>query len=61
MEDTDFNIIPGQWRQNYDPDDLINLENRPRNASVIAKLNRDEFMHYFMSQRGSVPWQSAYL
>lgn len=60
MEDTDSNIIPGQWKQNYNADDLIDLERRPRNAYVLAKLNRNQFVHYCMSERGCIPWQSAY-
>lgn len=52
-------IIPGSWRNNEL--DLTGLQSIPRNSSATAKEVRDEFMYYFMSDQGRLPWQDMYL
>lgn len=61
VEDTDNGaIIPGSWRN--DDQRLTDLSHyHARNSTALAKETRDEFMHYFMSDRGRVAWQDIYL
>lgn len=60
-ETLDGNIIPGSWRSVIRGDTgLQNLSHRARKSTFEAKEVRNEFMRYFQSDKGSVPWQDLY-
>lgn len=52
-------VVPGSWRN--DEMLLTPLQSIGRNSSTRAKEIRDEFMQYFMTERGRVAWQDIYL
>lgn len=55
-------IIPGSWRGITSGDSgLTALQRVPRRPSLIASEIRNEYMNYFMSNEGSVPFQNKYL
>lgn len=55
-------IIPGSWRRIIEGDSgMRNLRRIPRNAATSAKMYRNEFMEYFMSDDGSIHFQNKYL
>lgn len=57
-ETRDGNIIPGSWRTVIQGDTgMVDLQNRARRSALEAKEVRDEFMRYFTSNEGRVPWQ----
>ncbi|XP_024872038.1 uncharacterized protein LOC112454723 isoform X2 [Temnothorax curvispinosus] len=58
----DGNIIPGSWRSiTQDDIGMKNLKRgRARRSTLEAKEVRDEFMRYFTSDEGHVPWQDHY-
>lgn len=62
VEDIDSGcVIRGSWRADINTEVLTDLQRKPKNSTTQAKASRDEFMHYFMSERGNVPWQHYYL
>jgi hypothetical protein len=55
-------IIRGSWREVTSSDGGIRpLRLIPRNASRMAINIRDEFMNYFLTSEGSIPYQNKYL
>lgn len=60
FEDSDHNVIEGAWRREYTVEgtSILELERRPRNSARTATIIRDQFGEYFMSERGSLPWQN---
>lgn len=55
-------IIRGSWREVTSSDSGIRpLRLLPRNASRTAIQIRDEFMNYFLTAEGSIPYQNKYL
>ena len=51
-------IILGSWRRVIQADTGMEpLINKPRWTSEDAKAIRNEFMEYFMSYVGRIPWQ----
>lgn len=53
--------IPGSWRSVIESDTgMTPVKNIPRRNTQEAKDIRDEFMEYFMSDEGRVPWQDRY-
>ncbi|XP_015377875.1 PREDICTED: uncharacterized protein LOC107172114 [Diuraphis noxia] len=55
-------IIPGSWREITSGDTgLRPFRSIPRRPATTAKNVREEFMSYFMSEIGSVPFQDIYL
>jgi hypothetical protein len=55
-------IITGSWREVTSSDSGIRpLPLLPRNASRTAIKIRDEFMNYFLTAEGSIPYQNKYL
>ena len=59
-EDSEGNIIPGNWRRevNYDSAGLRQLGRITRNRYTFhAGRSRDDFMAFFDSPPGRVPWQ----
>lgn len=51
-------LVKGTWRNEViDISSLIPLQNQPRRPSLKAKEIRTEFMEYFQSECGKVPWQ----
>ena len=60
-ETRDGNIIPGSWRAVVQGDTgLKDLPHRARKSTFEAKEVRLEFMRYFESDEGRVPWQDHY-
>lgn len=54
-------VIEGRWRANVQGDcGLFRLQNVPRNAKRAAKVIRDNFKEYFVSDVGKVHWQDNY-
>ncbi|XP_049808975.1 uncharacterized protein LOC126252150 [Schistocerca nitens] len=51
-------MIPGTWRRDDTASVFISAQNIPRKAASTNKQIRDEFANYFLSPRGSVPWQN---
>ncbi|KAF9416038.1 hypothetical protein HW555_006450 [Spodoptera exigua] len=60
FEDSDHNVIEGAWRREYTVEgtSILELERRPSNSARTATIIRDQFGEYFMSERGSLPWQN---
>ncbi|CAK1592743.1 unnamed protein product [Parnassius mnemosyne] len=59
-EDIDLGtMIHGSWQA--DGERLTDLRVLGRNSTMRAKAIRDEFIHYFMTERGRVAWQDKYL
>lgn len=58
-ETSDGQILPGTWREEGMPtSSLLSLNrNGPKNFSATAKDVRKEFMNYFVSVDGELPWQ----
>lgn len=57
-DDTDIQqIIPGQWRQ--DPQLCGIQTTSARNSSTNAKKQQEDLAKYFLSEKGSVPWQNT--
>lgn len=55
-------IISGSWREITSGDTgLMPLRSIPRRPGTTATIVREEFMQYFMSEIGSVPFQDIYL
>lgn len=60
-ETRDGNIMPGSWRAVIQGDiGMLHLQHRPRRSTFEAKEVRNEFMRYFTSDEGRVPWQDLY-
>lgn len=54
-----YSVIPGEWRQQQQPQGLVPLERQGSNRhSNAAKEVRDYLCSYFNSEAGSVPWQN---
>lgn len=48
-------LIPELWRQGQDKVTFfLPLQNKPRKASMTAKLVRDKFSEYFQSEEGKI-------
>lgn len=56
QENCNFDMIPGDWRSRETLHAV--RQGHARNASDVAKLQRDTVCDYFNSPRGSVPWQN---
>jgi len=54
-EDDDHNLIPGQWRDNANMNDME--EGVPANPTNAAKQQRIYYKHWVNSQAGAVAWQ----
>jgi hypothetical protein len=55
-------IIRGSWREVTLSDSGIKpLQLLPQNASRMAIQIRDEFMNYFLTVEGSIPYRNKYL
>ena len=55
-------IIKGLWREVTSIDSGTSpLRFLPRNASRTAIQIRDEFMNYFLTAEGSIPYQNKHL
>jgi hypothetical protein len=55
-EDANNNIVPGQWRQHVQLDDL-NVVGAVNRASLVWKRHCEYLREYFNSVAGSVAWQ----
>lgn len=55
VEDANHNMVPGAWRRDGE---LPSVEaSSARNATTVAKNQRDSLKAYFLSPAGSVSWQ----
>ena len=56
QEDADHNLIPGEWRQHGNMQDVPQRPGPRNTGSRKAKEQREYLTNYFLN-RGSVPWQ----
>ncbi|KAJ8880516.1 hypothetical protein PR048_016986 [Dryococelus australis] len=57
----DGSIIPGTWHNVIQGDSVLKpMKNIPHRNPQEAKAIRDEFIGYFMSDEGRVPWQDRH-
>ncbi len=56
QEDDQHHVIPGEWRNGVNMQDVDNLVSDNR-TTRMAKKQREYLKLYFNSQAGSVPWQ----
>ncbi|KMQ87716.1 nuclease harbi1-like protein [Lasius niger] len=60
-EDSEGNIIPGEWRQ-YTENALRDIPPTSKHhATTIAYKQRDKVADYFLTPPGEVPWQYDYV
>lgn len=60
IENEKGQIIPGTWRQEQNSmASLLPIRNIPRRPGAEAKIIRDEYATYFLTN-GKVPWQEKY-
>ena len=56
-EDDDHRLVEGEWRQDCNMHEVLNLRGRPY-GTMIARQQRELLRLYFNSPAGSVPWQN---
>lgn len=60
-ENNDHNIVEGNWRNQGTGSFQPVAHRRERNASVVAKMQRNLLCDYFVSPSGCVPWQEKHI
>lgn len=60
-ENTEGDIIAGDWRSHVNNRNLIPLPNGPHRAATDAYEMRDILASYFLTLAGEVPWQYEYI
>ena len=61
-EDSEGNIINGQWRDSFTQDSGLHSIARVGNrGSWTAETVRETFCDHFLSKEGNLPWQSEYV
>lgn len=59
-EDSEDNIIPGEWRQ-YTENVLRDISPTSKHHATTIAYKRDKLADYFLTQPGEVPWQYDYV
>ncbi|XDV18757.1 hypothetical protein PO909_024389 [Leuciscus waleckii] len=60
-ENNDHSIVEGNWRNQGTGSFQPVNHRRERNASVVAKMQRNLLCDYFVSPSGCVPWQEKHI
>ena len=60
QEDEEHNLVPGQWRQHANMQDIQQIVG-PNRDTVAGKRQRELLRLYFNSPAGSVQWQDRML
>ena len=58
QEDDDHVLIPGEWRQGRNLQDVMNRDFRGNRVTAAGQNQRDYLKEYYNSPAGAVPWQN---